>query len=565
MFKVTEDNYSARGIDGPHDQDDAPIGSGDTGPKALGGMEVNALISHNARSLLREGSVLRSSKNMEFWKQYQYGSIAHFPSEKKTFNKFVSILKQAGVKADKKGDIISFGPLTDKDILEMSAGELTEASRLDAKLRPEKNGLFDEAKTGGVLGDKWTHITLAEPVVNPLFEDPTKSLLGLTTKQLHELYIGKGGAEIKRQLDQIDIPSQLAEVEAALDDPKLLGPKLDHAVKKLKYLRALGESGKKAGDAYVLSVIPVTPPVIRPITVGKSGDTMENDSNLLYRDLILQNSTFKSSIAKKMDEENIQTNRAALDTRVKELTGIIAPNSPHLKNRSVKGALQYLKGDQPKHGFFQRKVIYSKMNLSGRATIIPDQNLGLDEVGLPEDMAWNMYKPFIIRGLTRMGYGAVQAREAVDERSDQAKKVLEAELEKRPVLVNRAPSLWRYSIIAAKPVLRSGKSLQVNTLWEKGTNMDFDGDTMTVHLPVSDEAIEDAKSMLPSKLVYSDKKRGDLLYQPAGEPIVGLYKVTSNLGQSLRGAPRKFKNVEAAWAAYYKGTLKATDLVEITG
>jgi DNA-directed RNA polymerase subunit beta' len=142
--------------------------------------------------------------------------------------------------------------------------------------------------------------------------------------------------------------------------------------------------------------------------------------------------------------------------------------------------------------------------------------------------------------------------------------VLEAELEKRPVLINRAPTLWRYSIVAAKPKLRPGKSLQVNTLIEKGVNMDFDGDTMQVHLPVTDEAIEDAMRMMPSKLVFSERKRGDLLYQPAGEPIVGLYKATRNLGQPTKGPVKKFKNVEEAWKAYHAGELKATDFVDIS-
>jgi DNA-directed RNA polymerase subunit beta' len=67
------------------------------------------------------------------------------------------------------------------------------------------------------------------------------------------------------------------------------------------------------------------------------------------------------------------------------------------------------------------------------------------------------------------------------------------------VSINRAPTLWRHGILAAKPLLREGTNLQVNSLWEKGLNADYDGDVMQIHVPVTDEAIEDAKKMFPRR------------------------------------------------------------------
>lgn len=91
-------------------------------------------------------------------------------------------------------------------------------------------------------------------------------------------------------------------------------------------------------------------------------------------------------------------------------------------------------------------------------------------------------------------------------------------------------------------------------------------DTMQVHLPVSDEAIKDALNMMPSKLVFSERVRGNLLTQPAGEPIAGLYKATQNVGQIRLDQPvKKFNSVAEAWKAYHAGKLKMTDYVEIAG
>lgn len=561
LFKTTDSNYAARGIEGPHDADESPVGSGETGPKALGNMEVNALLSHNARNLLAESTMIRSAKNMDFWRSFQDGQVAHFPQEKKTFTRFTNILRQAGVKVDRVGNDIVAGPLTDKDILEASSGEILNERRLDAKLNPESGGLFDPAKTGGLQGTKWSHIKLVEPVINPLFVNPVKVLLGLDTKGLESLNGTEGGAHIRNELNKIDVKKEIAKTEALLSDPKLKGAKLDDQVRKLRYLRTLGERGLKPGDAYTLSVIPVTPPSVRPITVGKTGDLMENDSNVLYRDLVMINNSYAK--AKKAGlHEDTESNRLALRTKVKELVGTIAPDNPQLANKGTKGAVAFVAGDQPKLGYFQRHVIYNKTNLSGRATIVPDPSLGMDEVGIPEDAAWSMYKPFMIRDLVQAGHSAISAREHVENRSDMATKSLHDQLGKRPVIVNRAPTLWRHSMLAVNPVLREGHNIHVNTLWEKSTNADHDGDAMQMHLPISDEAIEEARGMMPSKLVFSEKKRGNLLMTPTNEPIVALYKVTLNVGKAA-GPVKKFANVAEAWKAYYAGTLKATDPVEI--
>lgn len=566
LFKTTDTNYAARGVDGPHDADDSPTGSGDSGPKALGGMEVNALLAHNSRNILKESTMLRGSKNTDFWRAFQSGYSPNFPTEKKTFTRFSGILRQAGIKLEKDGDQLSMGPLTDNDILEASSGEIADAKMLAAKsLLPEDGGLFDPRITGGLQGTKWAHIELVEPMVNPVFEDAVKSLLGLSTKELGVELESNGGEHIKRRLNGLDIDSDIVALENSINNTALKGSELDKSVKKLKYLKALQASGLKAGDAYVLTKLPVTPPIFRPVTVSKTGDTMNNDANTLYRDIILQNNSFKGVKETLGTDADIQENRSAMYSSMKELTGVLAPSSPSLRNRGIKGALEFISGDSPKYGFFQRKVIYGKMNLSGRATIVPDQHLDLDEIGLPEKMAWELYKPFIIRELVQTGYSAMDAREEADKHSDAAKNILLTQMEKRPVLFNRAPTLHRHNLVALKPTLRDSKNLHINSIIEKGLNADYDGDACTVHLPVSDEAIQEAWNLVPSKQVFTDKKPNDVIQVPTNEPIVGLYRATQNVGTAPKSSDHvhTFSKVEDAWAAYYSGKLKMTDFVRI--
>lgn len=566
LFKTSDTNFAARGIEGGYDQDETPTGSGDVGPKGEGGMEVNALLASNARSLLREGTMLRSSKNADFWKAFQNGLTPNFPQEKKTFTRFVATLKQAGINVTRKGDELVAAPLTDKDIDTLSSGEVKDALRLNAKtMKPEPGGLYDERLFGGMTGSHWAHVNLAEPVVNPVFSDAARHLLGMNTRQFDDMCINKGGAEIKKTLNAIDVDSELAKTENQLRENLVSKSDIDTTVKKLKCLRALKKEGMKAGDAYVLSKVPVTPPVYRPVTIGITGDAMEADATSLYRDLILQNNSFKSMQEVGFGEKDIQENRKALNQRVRELTGMVAPADIINKNRGVKGAVQFIAGNVPKTGYFYKKLIYGRMNLTGRNTISPDTTLGLNEIGLPIETAWTVYKPFIIRALTKMGYGLMDARDAVEERNETATKILHEEMEKRPVLMNRAPTLWRHGMVAAKPLLREGKNLRINSIWEKGLCADYDGDAVNIHVPVTDEAVADAKKLFASNQIFTDKKQNDLLQAPTREPIIGLYKATANIGKIKPAGAKvfKFANVSEAWKAYYAGTIRLTDYVDI--
>lgn len=45
-------------------------------------------------------------------------------------------------------------------------------------------------------------------------------------------------------------------------------------------------------------------------------------------------------------------------------------------------------------------------------------------------------------------------------------------------------SIILHGIMAIKPVLREGKNLTINSLWEQGLNADYDGDGIQIHLPV---------------------------------------------------------------------------------
>jgi hypothetical protein len=64
------------------------------------------------------------------------------------------------------------------------------------------------------------------------------------------------------------------------------------------------------------------------------------------------------------------------------------------------------------------------------------------------------------------------------------------------VLAKRDPSLHAESVQAFKPVLVEGNTIQIHPIKCSSYNADFDGDTMAVYVPVTRQAIEEAKDKM---------------------------------------------------------------------
>lgn len=117
---------------------------------------------------------------------------------------------------------------------------------------------------------------------------------------------------------------------------------------------------------------------------------------------------------------------------------------------------------------------------SGRAVIVPGPELHLDELGVPEDMAWTLFGPQTARTL-----GGPEAVPAVEQRSPAAAAALEEVLAASWIILNRAPSVSPTSMLAFRPRLCPGKALRLQPLVCPLLNADFDGDQAAVHVPVT--------------------------------------------------------------------------------
>ena len=558
LFKSSDTNYAARGLNGGYDINELPSKGGVTGAKGTGIMEINALLAHDARDIIKENAIIKGTRNTEFWRAFQLGRPLPPPKSSFAFDKFKGMLAGAGIRFKKEGNHMSLVPMTDSEVRGMSNGEIENGRMVLAKnLKSEKGGLFDIGKTGGIVGTKWTHVELPEPIVNPLFKDASRRLLGLTDKQLDEQTFSKGGDFVKKELNSIDIDSRLTSLKKALPTSK--GADKDNTYKQIKALNALKTNNIKPGDAYTMKAFPVLPPKLRPVVPGAKGDLLISDVNHVYKDLILAKQKLKEAQDLGLPDEDVASMRKHVSEAAGAVIGTREPVSSKLAAKQVKGLVNTITGT--KTGFFNGKVLARRLDFTGRGTAAPDPSLGMDEVGLPESMMWDMYAPFVMKNLSRGGYSALQAKKMVEDKSSRAREELMIESNRRPVILNRAPSLHRFNVIAFKPKPVSGTTIQVNPFMEDGMNLDYDGDALQVHVPVTDGAVTDAKKLYLSNNVLGDRNRGTLLAYPKQEAMAGIFKATSASKSS--GPIKKFKTSKEAMSAYRRGDVSSTDMVEI--
>lgn len=478
---------SARGAGygNPYDANRAPT----TGGGRLGGLGNYAMLAHGATHNLREMQTIKSSMNDEAWRAIQTGDTIPAPRPPYAYEKFTSLLKGMGVDVNKEGNHLILEPLTDDKILEMSNGEVKDPGRMvyGKDLKSEKAGLFDPKvfgkDGGGLRGDKWGHIQLAEPMPNPVFEKAILNLTGMTGKKFNSVLAGKeevdgktGPEAIGHMLDKIDVDSKLKDLEAGIKSaPK---SKIDKMNKQIRYLRNLKKMKKTPREAYMRTRIPVLPPIMRPLSVLDDGSLNTDDLNALYRGVGLVNNKLKEMDPdlRQLPEHSGNLHASMYDA-MKALTGIgTVPSYHYSKRDKLQSIMDKVKGkDMPKHGFFQSKVMSRKQDMSMRSTIVPNQKVKLDEVGIPRAGAVQMFKPHLVRELKSTGMTTLQAHEAIKTNDRRVDVALGKVMKDTPIILKRDPVLHKFGVMAFKPKIAEGNAIEIHPLVTGGFNADFDG------------------------------------------------------------------------------------------
>lgn len=485
--------FSARGIGGQYSLQEQPTKQEGESAQRIGGLELFSLLAGDARHFINDAFSIKGNRNDEYWRALQNGLLLPKPKTPFVAEKFNAYMLASGVNMQAHGQEIKALPLTDAQIRAMSSGAIKDPTVITANnLKPEKDGLFDPAITGGIGGTNWAHIELAEPIVNPLMVKATAAVLGITEKDLASITSGAsglsggkivpntkglyqtGGAAVETMLKGVNIDAQLKNIVAQISTSKSAAT-VDKLNKQRRFLLGLKSIGMRPEQAYINRVIPVIPPKFRSISPMPDGSLNVSDANHGYREVLMVSNALRDMNKLGINAEHLNELRGDLQRSV---SGLVGMTEPLTRSQHFKGFLQQVKGEENKRGFFQGKLMSRPQDLSGRSTVVVDHKLGLDQIGVPESMAMTLYQPFVVKRLVSLGNTAQKAKEMIEAKDDIALKALHIEVAERPVIMNRAPSLHKFNVLAFKPTLVQGQALRVNPLIVKGYNMDFDGDCL---------------------------------------------------------------------------------------
>jgi DNA-directed RNA polymerase subunit beta' len=579
---VRHGGFYVKGLS-PHiryDQNKVPRGGGEGGAQSLGALGAYAALASGLKDNLREMQTWKSDQPQAeaVWDSLQKGELVPPPQVPFVYKKFESQMKSIGLNLDKQGSHLRLIPNTDEEVEALSRGEVTrpDLAVIAKNVKPEKGGIFDTRIFGGQNGRHWGHIKLVEPMPNPVFAKPVAQLLNIKPDEIEQVISGKkklpkygtGPKALQEALKAINVDDAMKKVQTQLKDPKVKGTALNTANSLHKTLTMLKETKKTPEKAFMLRNMPVMPPLFRPFTASPDKVDRIDPLNNLYRRLGQVNVSLKDSDKAEVPYDLTLKNRGDLYKEMQNLFGttpkgkkafdIDVRGTREIKDRTLPGVLHTVAGSSPKDGFFQDKLIGKKQDYTSRATIVADPGLGPDEVGVPKKIAVEMYRPFVTKHLVRTGLSPFEAQEHIQKRSPRALSALEKVVENHPVLMKRDPVLHAYGLVGQNVKLTNSPAIKVSPLILPPIGGDVDGDQVALMLPLSEEAKQEVRSITPSQRPLSDAT-GDVLFQPANESMLGLYRSTLPRGRK----PHKFLSMKDAEKAFRQNKVDLNDVVSI--
>lgn len=519
---------------------------------------------------------------------------------------------------DDKFNKLMLRPVSDKEIEAWAVGEVTRGTSVyqlgkESKgNKIEKGGLMDPAVFKTDIEDpierskaertNWAYISLPEPMPHPLFMDGTLNPYAILTglknadvnkimkenvgviiesgdtglnkgtilsiseiKKLQEqgkkMTVEYGGRALEALLKEIDIDKKINEVKGQLKQATA-EKEMNQLYRILRVLENLKQNNLQPTDLLYRKV-PVMPIALRPIVKHDEGMAID-DVNYLYIDLLKAANTQKPS-TERMEagyepEENYVKNINNLYSQFEKL---FTKGTGDVGAKTKKSIFETFKG---KAGLIRGKLLSKRVDYSGRSVIINNPKLKLNEIGLPIDIATEVYKPFFIKKLRDTGVAKsyIEAENICKQRTPEVLDTLRKTVEERPVILNRAPTLHKHSMLAFNPILTENKSIELNSVITTPFNADFDGDAMQVFVPLSQKAVDEAKELLmPSKNLISPTG-GKIIMELKHEMVLGLWYMTKTRKMDESKA-KEYTNAEKLRADYWNDEIRTYDPVKMDG
>lgn len=364
---------------------------------------------------------------------------------------------------------------------------------------------------------------------------------------------GMGAEAVRELVAKVDLDQLVKELRQEIITTQSKQRK-KKAAKRLRVAESFRKSGNRP-EWMILTLLPVLPPELRPMVQLDGGRFATSDLNDLYRRVINRNNRLKRLLELGAPDVIVRNEKRMLQEAVDSLidNGRRGRAVSRSGKRKLKSLSDLLKGKQ---GRFRRNLLGKRVDYSGRSVIVIGPELKLNQCGLPKKMALELFKPFVMRRLVEYSFAhnIKSAKRLVDRESPEVWDVLEEVVHERPVLLNRAPTLHRLGIQAFEVILIEGSAIQIHPLVCAAFNADFDGDQMAVHVPLSDDAVKEARELMMSSVNLLKPSSGEPIVGPSKDMVLGCYYLTVAV-PNAKGAGMVFADADEVKLAYDLGVV----------
>jgi len=378
----------------------------------------------------------------------------------------------------------------------------------------------------------------------------------------HVFEAGIGAEAVRELLKKVNLKELYDALEQEINE--VIASKRKKLIRRSRLVKSLLVNDIRP-EWMIMTAIPVIPPDLRPMVQLDGGRFASSDLNDLYRRVINRNNRLKrlkdlnapeviQRNEKRMLQEAVD---ALIDNNARQGKTVTASTG---QKRSLKSIADMLKGKQ---GRFRQNLLGKRVDYSGRSVIVVGPHLKLHQCGLPKTMALELFRPFVISKLIKneLVHNVRSANRYIEAGHPEVWAILEEVIASAHVMLNRAPTLHRLGIQAFQPKLIEGKAIQLHPLVCSAFNADFDGDQMAVHVPLTEEAKEEARTLMLSANNLLKPATGDPVAVPNQDIVWGGYYLTYIHPDAK--VVKAFSDEDEAEKAFALGVIKLQNLIKV--
>lgn len=478
------------------------------------------------------------------------------------------------------------GLLNDEGVLKLSSGEVKNFGKyLDRFIvkKAEINGLFCQRIFGPIIdytcecgitkkvnngeicsvcqvpyissyerNNRFGHIELNTIILPPLATDVVASMWGLSKTKFKDFIINNKGyigfvEDEKGRFYSDD--SKRYKLEYSLDKStgfvdNLFELLLESENLKINPVISMMENPNQSAKIYfnkgfdifsmLLSKFPVSPAGMRDRKkVGE--ELVYHEDNLIYHRVIREALRINSFKVEIQDPKELRE-LIAQETKIiqKLINGFVLTGYRSNTKKLIDPKIANL---NTKEGLLRSEALGKRIDFSGRSVITSGPFLPIDTMGVPIEMLIELFTPDLIRELTKKfihenKIGKIKAlRKAKSIIKEKKNPILydliDIIIKDYMVMMNRAPSLHRFSVMSFKIYPVFSKCLYFPPVACKPYAGDFDGDQLACYIVHSRKARLEQKELLSfSHNLMSSEDRNKPNVGMSHEMIVGSFLLT---------------------------------------